>query len=150
MSCSCGIALSVPVAVVAAIGNAARHGVLIKGGIYLELAEKLKVIAFDKTGTITIGKPAVTDTIPMNNQRKETILQLAASIESHSEHPLGETIVSHAKERGLNLQTVDTFESLPGMGVKVRIGAYEYCIGNKRLFRSSQSLLIKPLSISPS
>ena len=134
VSCSCGIALSVPVAVIAAIGNAARHGVLIKGGIYLELAEKLKVIAFDKTGTITIGKPAVTDTIPMNNQREETILQLAASIESHSEHPLGETIVSKAKERGLNLQTVDTFESLPGMGVKARIGTQEYCIGNKRLF----------------
>ncbi|HHT9144417.1 MAG TPA: heavy metal translocating P-type ATPase [Candidatus Wunengus sp. YC61] len=134
VSCSCGIALSVPVAVIAAIGNAARHGVLIKGGIYLELAEKLKVIAFDKTGTITIGKPAVTDTIPMNNQREETILQLAASIESHSEHPLGETIVSYAKERGLNLQTVDTFESLPGMGVKARIGTQEYCIGNKRLF----------------
>ncbi len=134
VSCSCGIALSVPVAVVAAIGNAARHGVLIKGGIYLELAEKLKVIAFDKTGTITIGKPAVTDTIPMNNQREETILQLAASIESHSEHPLGETIVNYVKERGLNLQTVDTFESLPGMGVKARIGTQEYCIGNKRLF----------------
>ena len=134
VSCSCGIALSVPVAVVAAIGNAARHGVLVKGGVYLEIAEKLKAIAFDKTGTITIGKPAVTDTIPMNNQREETILQLAASIESHSEHPLGETIVSYAKERGLNLQTVDTFESLPGMGVKARIGAYEYFIGNKRLF----------------
>ena len=134
VSCSCGIALSVPVAVVAAIGNAARHGVLIKGGIYLELAEKLKVIAFDKTGTITIGKPAVTDTIPMNNQREETILQLAASIENYSEHPLGETIVSKAKERGLNLLTVDTFKSLPGMGVKARIGTQEYCIGNKRLF----------------
>ncbi|MBM2834862.1 MAG: ATPase [Candidatus Brocadiaceae bacterium] len=134
VSCSCGIALSVPVAVVAAIGNAARHGVLVKGGAYLEIAEKLKAIAFDKTGTITIGKPAVTDTIPMNNQREETILQLAASIENYSEHPLGETIVNQAKERGLNLQTVDTFESLPGMGVKARIGTQEYCIGNKRLF----------------
>src|SRR3989304_810617 len=145
VSCSCGIALSVPVAVVAAIGNAARHGVLIKGGIYLELAEKLKVIAFDKTGTITIGKPAVTDTIPMNNQREETILQLAASIESHSEHPLGETIVSKAKERGLNLQTVDTFESLPGMGVKARIGTQEYCIGNKRLFSQFSITIDKAL-----
>ena len=134
VSCSCGIALSVPVAVVAAIGNAARHGVLVKGGAYLEIAEKLKAIAFDKTGTITIGKPAVTDTIPMNNQREETILQLAASIENYSEHPLGETIVSKAKERGLNLQTVDTFESLPGMGAKAKIGTQEYCIGNKRLF----------------
>ena len=134
VSCSCGIALSVPVAVVAAIGNAARHGVLVKGGVYLEIAEKLKAIAFDKTGTITIGKPSVTDTIPVNNQTEETILQLAASIENYSEHPLGETIVNQAKERGLHLQKVDAFESLPGMGVKARIGAYEYFIGNKRLF----------------
>lgn len=134
VSCSCGIALSVPVAVVAAIGNAARHGVLVKGGIYLEIAEKLKAIAFDKTGTITIGKPSVTDIIPLNNQTEETLLQLAASIESRSEHALGETIVSQAKERGLHLQTVDAFESLPGMGVNARIGASEYFIGNKRLF----------------
>ncbi|HJW85729.1 MAG TPA: cation-translocating P-type ATPase [Candidatus Brocadiaceae bacterium] len=145
VSCSCGIALSVPVAVIAAIGNAARHGVLIKGGIYLELAEKLKVIAFDKTGTITIGKPSVTDIIPLNNQTEETILQLAASIESYSEHALGETIVSQAKERGLNLQTVDTFESLPGMGVKARIGTQEYCIGNKRLFSQFSIPIYKAL-----
>src|SRR3989338_695752 len=134
VSCSCGIALSVPVAVVAAIGNAARHGILVKGGIYLEIAEKLKAVAYDKTGTITIGKPSVTDIIPLNNQTEETILQLAASIECHSEHALGETIVSQAKERRLNLQAVDVFESLPGMGAKAKIGACEYYIGNKRLF----------------
>ncbi len=134
VSCSCGIALSVPVAVVAAIGNAARHGVLVKGGVYLEIAQKLKAIAFDKTGTITIGKPSVTDIIPFNNQTEETLLQLAASIESHSEHALGETIVSQARERGLSLQTVDAFESLPGMGVKAKIGSCEYFIGSKRLF----------------
>jgi Cd2+/Zn2+-exporting ATPase len=70
----------------------------------------------------------------LNNQKEETILNLAASIESRSEHPLGETIVSRAKERGLHLQTVDVFESLPGMGAKAKIGACEYFIGNKRLF----------------
>lgn len=134
VSCSCGIALSVPVAVVAAIGNAARHGILVKGGVFIEIAEKLKAIAFDKTGTITIGRPSVTDILPLNNQKEETILSLAASIEGRSEHPLGETIVSHAKERGLHLQTVDVFESLPGMGAKAKIGACEYFIGNKRLF----------------
>lgn len=134
VSCSCGIALSIPVAVVAAIGNAARHGVLVKGGIYLEIAEKLKVVAFDKTGTITFGKPSVTDILPLNNQTEDTILKLAASIENYSEHPLGEAIVREAKEKGFNLRTVDTFESLPGMGAKVKIGAYEYFIGNKRLF----------------
>ena len=146
VSCSCGIALSVPVAVVAAIGNAARHGVLVKGGVYLEIAEKLKVIAFDKTGTITIGKPSVTDIIPLNNQTEETLLQLAASIENYSEHPLGETIVSKAKERGLNLRTVDSFESLTGMGAKVKIGACEYFIGNKRLF-SEYSIPIDKIQV---
>lgn len=134
VSCSCGIALSVPVAVVAAVGNAARHGVLVKGGVFIEIAEKLKAIAFDKTGTITIGKPSVTDIIPLNNQTVETILKLAASIENYSEHPLGETIVSKAKEMGINLRTMDTFESLPGMGAKAKIGGCEYFIGNKRLF----------------
>ncbi|MCF6155083.1 MAG: cation-translocating P-type ATPase [Candidatus Brocadia sp.] len=134
VSCSCGIALSVPVTIVAAIGNAARHGILVKGGVFLEIAAKLKAIAFDKTGTVTIGKPSVIDIIPLNNQTKEKILQLAASIESRSEHPLGETIVSHAKERGLHLQMVDAFESLLGMGAKAKIGNCEYFIGSKRLF----------------
>ena len=153
VSCSCGIALSVPVAVVAAIGNAARHGVLVKGGVFLEIAEKLKALAFDKTGTITICKSSVTDIIPLNNQTEETVLQLAASIENYSEHPLGETIVSKAKERGLNLQTIDAFESLTGMGAKAKIGACEYFIGNKRLFLQfltpgevSRNQLTTPLS----
>ncbi|MEP9410982.1 MAG: cation-translocating P-type ATPase [Candidatus Brocadia sp.] len=134
VSCSCGIALSVPVAVAAAIGNAARHGILVKGGVFFEIAEKLKAIAFDKTGTITIGKPSITNIIPLNGQAEEAILKLAASIENYSEHPLGETIVSYAKEMGLNLQTVDAFESLPGMGAKAKIGDCEYFIGNKLLF----------------
>lgn len=134
VSCSCGIALSIPVAVVAAIGNAARHGVLIKGGAYLEIAGKLKAVAFDKTGTITVGKPCITDIIPLGNLKEETIVTLAASIENHSEHPLGETIVNEARERELNLQPVDAFESLPGMGVRATIDTCEYFIGNKRLF----------------
>lgn len=141
VSCSCGIALSVPVATVAAIGNAARHGVLIKGGAYLEVAGKLKAIAFDKTGTITIGKPTVTDIIPLNDYTEDLILQLAASIENRSEHPLGETIVSLSKERGLNLQDVEMFESITGMGARAIIDTGEYFIGSKRLF-SQYSILV--------
>ncbi|UJS16161.1 MAG: cation-translocating P-type ATPase [Candidatus Jettenia sp.] len=134
VSCSCGIALSIPVAVIAAIGNAARHGILVKGGAYLEIAEKLRAIAFDKTGTITFGKPFITDVISFDNRTEDALLKLAASIENHSEHPLGETIVSKARERGLDLLTVDAFESLPGMGAKAKVGTCEYFIGNKRLF----------------
>lgn len=134
VSCSCGIALSIPVAIAATVGNAARHGILVKGGIYLEIAEKLRAVAFDKTGTITLGKPFVTNIISLNGQKEDTILKLAASVESYSEHPLGETIVSKAKERGLHLQVLDTFESLPGMGARAKIGDCEYFLGNKRLF----------------
>lgn len=146
VSCSCGIALSVPVAVVAAIGNAARHGVLIKGGIYLEFAEKMKAIAFDKTGTITTGKPSVTDIIPLNNHTEDVILQIAASIENHSEHPLGETIVSLSKERGLSLQGVEMFESITGMGARAIIDTNEYFIGSKRLF-SQGSITVNGASV---
>ncbi len=134
VSCSCGIALSIPVAIAATVGNAARHGILVKGGIYLEIAEKLRAVAFDKTGTITLGKPFVTNIISLNGQKEDTILKLAASVESYSEHPLGETIVSKAKEMGLHLQALDTFESLPGMGARAKIGDCEYFLGNKRLF----------------
>jgi Zn2+/Cd2+-exporting ATPase len=134
VSCSCGIALSIPVAVVAAIGNAARHGVLIKGGAYLEIAGKLRAVAFDKTGTITLGKPFITDILPLNNRTEETIVTLAASIENHSEHPLGETLVNEARERELSLHPVDAFESLPGMGAKAKIDTCEYFVGNTRLF----------------
>ncbi|MCF6157515.1 MAG: cation-translocating P-type ATPase [wastewater metagenome] len=134
VSCSCGIALSIPVATVAVIGNAARNGVLVKGGVYLEIIEKLRAVAFDKTGTITIGKPFITDIVPLNNETEDALLKLAASIENYSEHPLGETIVSTAKERGLPFCNTDAFESLPGMGVKANIHTREYFIGNKRLF----------------
>lgn len=146
VSCSCGIALSIPVATVAAIGNAARHGVLIKGGAYLEMASKLKAIAFDKTGTITIGKPTITDIIPLNNYTEDLILRLAASIENRSEHPLGETIVRLSKERGLNLQDVEMFESITGMGARGIIEANEYLIGSKRLF-SQCSIPVKGVSV---
>jgi len=93
VSCSCGIALSIPVAVVAAIGNAARNGILFKGGIYLEQAATIKAVALDKTGTLTIGRPQVTDVVPSENFTRKEILALAASLESRSEHPLGEAIV---------------------------------------------------------
>lgn len=134
VSCSCGIALSIPVAIAATVGNAARHGILVKGGVYIEIAEKLKAIAFDKTGTVTLGKPCITHIITLNNQKEDTVLKLAASIEAYSEHPLGETVVNKAKERGLSLQPVDTFESFPGMGVRACIGDCEYFLGSKRLF----------------
>ena len=134
VSCSCGIALSIPVAVVAAIGNAARNGILFKGGVHLEGMATIKAIAFDKTGTLTIGRPQVTDVVPIGNHDRNKILGLAASLESRSEHPLGEAIVRKAREEEIPFPLVEAFEALVGLGVKGRVNGQEYFIGGMRLF----------------
>jgi Cd2+/Zn2+-exporting ATPase len=146
VSCSCGLALSVPVAVVAAIGNAARHGILFKGGTYLEATEKLKAIAFDKTGTLTIGRPIVTDIIAYNYLSDKEILALAGSIESRSEHPLAEAVVRKAKEEGIPLAGLEDFESMTGLGVKARVDGRLYFVGGRRLFQEQGVLLTEAQS----
>ncbi|KWT76400.1 heavy metal translocating P-type ATPase [Candidatus Magnetominusculus xianensis] len=135
VSCSCGLALSIPVSVVAAITNAARNGVLFKGGAYLESAEKLDAIAFDKTGTLTIGRPVVTDVIPCNKLSRKEVLDLAGSIEFRSEHPLAEAVVRKAKEEDVALvSSLEGFESITGLGVKAQINGRVYYAGSRRLF----------------
>lgn len=134
VSCSCGIALSIPVAVIAAIGNAARNGILFKGGVHLERAATIKAVAFDKTGTLTIGRPQVTDILPIGNYSKHEILKLAASIESRSEHPLGEAIVRKAREEEIYFKPPEAFEALIGLGAKGRVNGQEFFIGGMRLF----------------
>jgi Cd2+/Zn2+-exporting ATPase len=135
VSCSCGIALSVPVSVVAATANAARRGVLFKGGSYLEIARDVRAIAFDKTGTLTIGRPVVTDVVSCGALSEREILALAGSIESRSEHPLAEAIVRKAKEEeALLTQRLDGFEAMTGLGVKARINSQLYLVGSDRLF----------------
>jgi len=135
VSCSCGLVLSVPVAVVAAITNAARRGILIKGGAYLEAASGLKAVLFDKTGTLTIGRPQVTDVVTFNSSREE-VLSLAAAIESRSEHPLADAIVRRAKEEGNSLPEVAEFEAITGLGARARVNGSLYYIGSRRLFES--------------
>lgn len=134
VSCSCGIALSIPVAVVAAIGNAARNGILFKGGVYLESAATITAIAFDKTGTLTIGRPQVTDVIPIGNRSRNEILGLAASLESRSEHPLGEAIVRKAREKEILFSHAEEFEALVGLGARGKVKGHEFFIGGMRLF----------------
>ncbi len=134
VSCSCGIALSIPVAVVAAIGNAARNGILFKGGVHLESAATIKAIAFDKTGTLTIGRPQVTDVIPIGNRSRDEVLGLSASLESRSEHPLGEAIVRKAREEEIPFSPADDFEALVGLGARGRVKGKELLIGGVRLF----------------
>jgi Cd2+/Zn2+-exporting ATPase len=134
VSCSCGIALSVPVAVVAAIANSARKGIVFKGGAYLEVAHELKVIAFDKTGTLTIGRPSVTDVISLNGFSQADALGLTASIESRSEHPLAEAVVRQAREENASFREISDFEAIPGFGVKATVDHGSYLVGSRRLF----------------
>lgn len=134
VSCSCGIALSIPVAVVAAIGNAARNGILFKGGIHLEGAATIKAVAFDKTGTLTIGRPQVTDVLPIRNYSRYEILKFAASIESRSEHPLGEAILRKAREEEVSFLPAEEFEALVGLGAKGKVNGQEFFIGGMRFF----------------
>lgn len=134
VACPCALVVSTPVAIVSAIGNAARNGVLIKGGIHLENAGALRAIAFDKTGTLTRGKPAVTDVVPLKGQSEVEVLALASGIEKLSEHPLAEAIVRAAKDRNLTPAEAEDFEAITGKGARARVEGTLYWIGNRRLF----------------
>ncbi len=134
VSCSCGIALSIPVAVVAAIGNAARNGILFKGGVHLERAAAIEAMAFDKTGTLTIGRPQVTNIVPLGHVDRDQVLGLAASLECRSEHPLGEAIVRQAREKEIPFIAAQDFEVLVGLGAKGTVNGEAYFIGGIRLF----------------
>lgn len=133
VSCSCGIALSIPVSVVSAVANAARHGVLIKGGTHLEAASRIQAIAFDKTGSLTIGKPVVTDITPSGKINNSTLLSFAASIEARSEHVLAEAVLKAAREKEVAIHELEGFETLPGMGAKAKIKGETYYIGSMAL-----------------
>jgi Cd2+/Zn2+-exporting ATPase len=132
ISCPCALVISTPVSIVSAIGNASRHGVLIKGGAYLEEMSAIKAIAFDKTGTLTQGRPVVTDIIVVNGNSETEALIIAASIEKRSEHPLARAIAQRAK--GLVLKPALQFKALVGKGVQAEIEGQLMYIGNLRLF----------------
>lgn len=134
VACSCAFALATPIAMLASIGAGARRGLMIKGGKYLEVLDKADVLLIDKTGTLTLGKPVVTDIVAINGDGSEnSILQLAASAERYSEHPLAQAVRLAALERGLNLLPVENFEAIPGKGVRARVNGWQVEIGNHRL-----------------
>ncbi|TXT16585.1 MAG: Cu2+-exporting ATPase [Erysipelotrichaceae bacterium] len=134
IACPCALGLATPTAIMVGTGKGAENGILIKGGEALETAHKINTIVFDKTGTLTEGKPAVTDIVPVKGYLSETlILQIAASAEKGSEHPLGQAIVKEAQKEKLEFQNIDDFEAIPGHGIKVTTNGLTVLLGNKKL-----------------
>ena len=154
VACSCSFALATPIAMLASIGAAAKHGLLIKGGKYLEILDKADVLLIDKTGTLTLGKPQITSILsfgeanllagpsPARSRSDElTLLQLAASAERYSEHPLASAVRLAAVQRGLELYEPQGFQSYPGVGVHAGVNGYRVSVGNRRIV---EGLAVQP------
>lgn len=137
IACPCSLGLATPTAIMVGTGRGAELGILIKSGEALEKAHKVNTIVFDKTGTITEGKPKVTDIISLCEISDEEILTIAATLEQHSEHPLGEAIVEEGKKRNLNFQKIESFKSITGRGVVGKINSKEILIGNLKLLEEN-------------
>ncbi|MDF2840930.1 MAG: copper-translocating P-type ATPase, partial [Clostridia bacterium] len=133
IACPCALGLATPTAIMVGTGKGAEYGVLIKGGEALETTHKINTIVFDKTGTITEGRPEVTDIVTTEIIDEKLILQLAASAEKGSEHPLGEAIVRGAEKQGLEIKKLDSFNAIPGHGIEVSIDGKQMLLGNRRL-----------------
>ena len=131
--CPCALVLATPTAVVAAIGNAAKRGMLVKSGAVIERVGKVDVVALDKTGTLTHGKPIVQEVIPLNGNHPDQLLSYAASIERGSEHPIGRSIVQASIEHQVRLENVEGFYVFPGYGVTGRVDNRQVIIGNRAL-----------------
>ena len=132
VGCPCALVISTPVAIVTAIGNAARNGVLIKGGIYLEEAGSLTAIAFDKTGTLTKGTPIVTDLVSFVAGKEQQLLSVAAAIEKHANHPLAAAFMQKAEEEKVSFETgkIDQIQSRPGKGIQAEVEGTIYYLGS--------------------
>ncbi len=143
IACPCALGLATPTAIMVGTGLGAKRGILFKNAVALERTAKVNAVVFDKTGTITQGKPVLTDVVGLNGFSEEKVLQVAASLEKPSEHPLAEPIVQAAHKRKLKLVAVSSFSAVPGKGVLGKLGGQSYALG-------SPSLLKKPLpAIAP-
>ena len=153
VACPCAVALATPLAVVASVGSAARRGLLIKGGLHLEALAKVDTVLMDKTGTITLGEPQVTDILiadavaqgagaqGADEDEKSEILQLAGGLERYSEHPLAAAILARAEQQGVALAEPEEFAVVPGQGVTARLQGQNIVLGNRKLL-SAQGLAI--------
>ena len=133
IACPCALGLATPTAIMVGTGKGAENGILIKGGEALETVHKINTIVFDKTGTITEGNPTVTDVLTVEGIEPDKLLQITASAEKNSEHPLGQAIVKNAEDRELGLIKVHHFDSITGQGIEAQIGSQIILAGNRKL-----------------
>jgi len=134
IACPCALVISTPVSIVAGVGNAARRGVLVKGGAALERAAAVTAVGFDKTGTLTAGTPTVTGVLSAEGYTREAVLSLAAAVEAKSEHVLGRAIVAAAQREGVHIDAAGEFQSYPGEGASAVVGGRRLTVGSERLF----------------
>jgi P-type Cu+ transporter len=137
IACPCALGLATPTAIMVGTGKAAENGILVRGGEALEMTRRIDTIVLDKTGTLTRGKPAVTEVITVNGTQESEVLSLAAAAEVGSEHPLGEAIVSRAQELGLDLPSSEGFQSVTGKGIQATVEGRKLLIGNRALMEQS-------------
>lgn len=137
IACPCALGLATPTSLMVGTGKGAENGVLFKSGEFLEKTQKLTTIVLDKTGTITKGKPDVTNIISLNNESEDTILRMAAIAEKNSEHPLGECIVEVAKAKGMEITDPQHFNAIPGFGVEATIENKQVLIGTRMLMNKN-------------
>lgn len=144
IACPCALGLATPTAIMVGTGKGAENGILIKSGEALETAHKINAIILDKTGTITEGKPSVTDLICASNFTQEKLLQLVASAEKNSEHPLGQAIVRGAQEKSLTLLEAENFNSITGQGIEAQIAGISVFAGNRKMMEE-KNISVKEL-----
>ncbi|MEO1814335.1 MAG: heavy metal translocating P-type ATPase [Acetobacterium sp.] len=141
IACPCALGLATPTAIMVGTGKGAEYGILIKGGEALETTHLINTIVFDKTGTITEGKPEVTDIVTTAGVDRDWLLQIAASAEKGSEHPLGEAIVRGAEKESLEILTIDTFKAIPGYGIEVEVAGSRLLLGNRKMMDQNRIAL---------
>ena len=140
IACPCALGLAVPAAIMVGLGRGARRGILIRDIDALQRAEKITTVVFDKTGTITYGKPVVASILPIGKVSADDILRIAASAELYSSHPLGTAIVAHARAKGIRIPEPSGFNNEAGLGVSARIEGVTYLVGSEELLRSHGQL----------
>src|SRR5439155_5278307 len=145
---ACGIAAGTPLAILGAIGRAARAGSVIKGGLYLEILSTIDTVVLDKTGTLTFGNPEITEVRPCAGVSATALLETAAIAEQPSEHPLGKAIVKKASERSVPTVALDRFEYIPGKGIVCSVGGEEIIVGNRTLLKE-RGLEVGEIAIAP-